>query len=168
MAAMLRSRWARWSFEILLALAVLWAVRAYMLRTVVSGQAPPIAGMLVDGRALALKQLRGRPVLVHFWASWCGICRAEQDSIADLARQHAVVTIAMQSGDRRAVRAYLQRHQLRMPVLADPNGSLARRYGVRAVPTSFVLDRHGVIRFTTVGYTTEIGLRLRLWLAGFW
>jgi peroxiredoxin len=56
-------------------------------------------------------------------------------------------------------------HGLEMAVLADEDGALARRYGVRGVPTLFVLDGAGRIRFTELGYTTEAGLRLGLWWA---
>jgi len=51
-------------------------------------------------------------------------------------------------------------------VLNDPDGVIATRWGVRAVPASFIVDGAGQIRFVEIGYTTGIGLRLRLWLAG--
>jgi alkyl hydroperoxide reductase subunit AhpC len=52
-----------------------------------------------------------------------------------------------------------------MPIVLDPDGRLARAWGVRSLPTSFVVDREGEIRTVEVGYTTELGLRARLWLA---
>ena len=51
-------------------------------------------------------------------------------------------------------------------VILDPSGRLAGRFGVKAVPTSMIIDANGEIRFVEVGYTTEIGLRLRLWWVG--
>ncbi len=54
------------------------------------------------------------------------------------------------------------------PVLNDPDGAIAAHWGVRGVPASFIVDGAGQIRFVEVGYTTEIGLRLRLWLARAW
>jgi thiol-disulfide isomerase/thioredoxin len=159
-------RWFRFTWQALLFIAVLFAVHLYVTRNAVTGAAPPLAGTLLSGEPVSLQQFRGQPLLVHFWASWCGICRLEQSSIAALARDHHVITIAMQSGGAAAVEKYLHRHKLHMPVLLDPRGTLARRYGVRGVPTSFVVDGNGEIRFVEVGYTTGLGLRLRLWWAG--
>lgn len=166
MATVRSKRWFRFTWQALLFIAVLFAVHLYVTRNAVTGTAPPFAGKLLSGEPVSLQQFRGRPLLVHFWASWCGICRLEQSSIAALARDHQVITVAMQSGDARAVEKYLREHKLRMPVLLDEHGALARRYGVRGVPASFVVDGNGVIRFVEVGYTTGLGLRLRLWWAG--
>ena len=105
---------------------------------------------------------------MHFWASWCPICRAEQGSIEALARDYPAVTVAMQSGSDEEVARYMQKEALGLPVLNDPEGMLAAQWGVRGVPASFIVDGAGQIRFVEVGYTTEIGLRLRLWLARAW
>lgn len=153
------------SVQIVLFLLVLLLARAYVQRDAVSGDAPGIAGMQLDGKPFNLQQYRGRPVLVHFWASWCGICRMEESSLAAISKDHAVITIAMQSGSESEVRAYLEKQKLVLPVLLDEHGEMAGRYGARAVPASFILDGNGRIRFVEFGYTTELGLRARLWLA---
>lgn len=159
-------RWFRFTWQVLLLIAVLFAVHLYVTRHAVTGAAPPFSGTLLRGERISLQQYRGRPLLVHFWATWCGICRLEQSTIAALARDHQVLTIAMQSGDASAVEKYLHEQKLHLPVLLDQGGRLARRYGVHGVPTSFVIDGNGVIRYVEVGYTTGLGLRLRLWWAG--
>jgi hypothetical protein len=64
------------------------------------------------------------------------------------------------------VRSYLGERGLDFPVLVDPDGRLAGRYGVRGVPTTLVIGPEGRIRSREVGYTTGLGLRLRLWMAG--
>ena len=160
-----RRAW-RWSVEILLALAVILAVRTYMARDVVTGPAPAFASHGLSGERLAVADLQGRPALVHFWATWCPICEAEQGTITALAADHALIAVAMQSGDAATVADYVRKHAWPVPVVVDEDGALARAYGVRGVPTTFVLDRRGQIRFVEIGYTTEIGLRLRLWWAG--
>jgi peroxiredoxin len=105
-------------------------------------------------------------VLVHFWATWCPICRTEQDTINAIARDTPnVITVAMQSGSRDEVEKYLKQQGLSFPVLNDPDGRIAAAWGVHAVPASFIIDPDGQIRFVEIGYTTETGLRLRLWLA---
>ena len=159
-----RARW-RLGLELAAILVAVVGIQAYRQRDTASGPAPPLAGRLLSGQTVSLAALRGRPVLVHFWATWCPVCRLEQSSIAAIARDHAVLTVAFQDGSAEQVRAYMRREGLDYPVLADPYGVLASRYGVRAVPTSFIIGPRGRIRFVEVGYTSEAGLRLRMWLA---
>lgn len=158
-------RWLRRVVEVLMVLVVILGIRAYQQRDIVTGPAPTLAGVLLDGKTFALTPIAGQTQLVHFWASWCPICRAEQGSIAALARDYPVVTVAMQSGSDEEVARHMQKEALSFPVLNDPEGTLAAQWGVRGVPASFIVDAAGRVRFVEVGYTTEIGLRLRLWLA---
>lgn len=130
-----------------------------------SGQAPPLAGDLVNGGRADLAELGGAPVLVHFWASWCPICRLGDDEVDALAKDFQVITVAMQSGGASEVRAHLQREDLSFPAINDVYGELASRWGVQAVPATFVVDGTGAIRFASVGHTTGIGLRARMWAA---
>ena len=133
----------------------------------VEGAAPPVNGFFLDGTPLLPEDLRGRPVLLHFWATWCPICALENRYLEDIARDHRVITVAMHSGGAGEVAAYLSEHGLDFPVIVDPAGDLAAVYGVSAVPASFVLDGEGMIRFAETGLTSPWGLRLRLWLAGY-
>jgi peroxiredoxin len=99
-------------------------------------------------------------------ASWCGVCAAEEGSIAALARDHEVIAIASSSGGAPEVSRWIETTELRaLRVVADPRSEIAERWGVSAFPTTFFLDRSGAIRHVEVGYTTEIGMRLRAWLA---
>jgi len=131
----------------------------------ISGPAPELQANLLNDGAYALLTDKRRPLLVHFWASWCPICKLEQGSIQSISEDHAVITVAMQSGEAEEVIAYMREEKLKFPVINDPDGVLARRFGVRAVPSSFVIDENNNILFRETGFTTETGLRLRLWLA---
>jgi thiol-disulfide isomerase/thioredoxin len=123
--------------------------------------------MLLDGRHYTLPAHPNQPVLVHFWATWCPVCRAEQGSIAAIAQDHPeVVTVAMQSGPPDAVVKHLHEQGLNFSTLNDEDGKLSVAWGVHAVPASFIIDRDGQVRFVEIGYSTGIGLRFRLWLAG--
>lgn len=162
----MRRRWLRWTVEILVVLGVVFAVNAYRTRAAADGPAPTFAAHTLAGERVSLHQFAGRPLVVHFWATWCPVCRLEQGAVNALAADHAVITVAMQSEGDAEVRAYLREHGLSFPVINDRDGALARRYGVTAVPTTFVIGPDGRIRFVDMGYTTGWGLRLRLWLTG--
>ena len=159
--------WKRrpWLRDVLLVVVVVAAVRAYQQRDLPSGPAPHLEGTLLDGSFASLAAMRGEPVLLHFWATWCGVCRMEQGSIDAIAADRPVLSISSRSGEAGAVGKYVIENQVKPPVLVDNRGALAARFGVHAFPTTFVLDRNGDIRFREVGYTTELGLRARLWLA---
>jgi peroxiredoxin len=160
-----RRSWVRWGAYLLLLLVVYLAARAWQTRDLASGVAPDIQGATLDGRPVALSDYRGAPVLLHFWATWCRICALEEQSIDALAEDYPVLTVALQSGEAAAVGRHLRDRNLDFPVLLDPDGRLAGRYGIRGVPTTLIIGPEGRIRFREVGYTTGIGLRLRLWLA---
>lgn len=149
-----------------LAFAVIYSgIRAWQHRNLVHGLAPQFSATTLQGKTFTLAGKRDKPLLVHFWASWCRICRMEQSSIDSIARDHDVITIAIDGADPIALKRYVQNHGIQASVIPDRSG-LAARYGIRGVPTDFVVDREGRIRFIEVGYSSEWGLRARLWLAG--
>jgi thiol-disulfide isomerase/thioredoxin len=119
---------------------------------------------MLSGEPVQLPDAKG-PTLVHFWATWCSICRLEKGSIDSIATDHRVVAIASQSGTRHEVAEHVEKNGITVPVLVDESGELARKFGVKAFPTSFVVDAQGNIVDIEVGYTTEWGLRWRLWRA---
>lgn len=164
-----RKRWPRralpWLRDILLFVLVISAVQWWQSRDLAKETAPVLAGLLVDGTPYRLKP-GSAPVLVHFWAEWCPVCRLGQDSIAQIAQDHQVITVATSSGPPSEVQAYLETHDLVMPVLVDEHGDVARHWGVYGVPATFVVDPAGTISHASRGYSTELGLRIRLWLAG--
>lgn len=160
-----RRRLLRWLAEAALFAAVLVGVHLWTTRDAARGPAPPFEALLLDGRRVSLDSYGGRPLLVHFWATWCPVCRLEQGTVDAIARDHQVVTVATQSGDAAALEAYVGQHGVGFPVHVDEHGEMAAGWGVTGLPTSFVLDGAGRIRHVTAGLTTELGLRLRLWLA---
>lgn len=154
------------ALQLLLLVAIIAGIRFWQQRDMVRGAAPPLSGVLLDGKSVTSPMRDGQPLLVHFWATWCPICSAEQGSIESLSKDYPTLTIAMQSGSDAEVLQHLRKENLSFAVQNDPDSIISRQWGVRAVPASFVIDAHGRIRFAEVGYTTGIGLRLRLWWAG--
>lgn len=165
-----KHRWGqrlrRWGLEGAIVLLVLAAVHWYKARPLAEGMAPALSGRAIDTiEQINLSPPLERPTLIHFWASWCPICKLEEGSIEALAKRYQVITVAMQSGTEEEISRYLSERALDLRVIADPSGEIAQQWGVQAVPASFIIDRDGRIRFRRVGYTTGLGLRVRLWLA---
>jgi len=159
-------RWPQRILQGLVVIGLLWGVHLYQTRHAATGPAPPLAGLGLHGESLSLDGLRGSPVLVHFWASWCPVCRLEQSSIDAIAKDYPVLTVALDESSASEMLQFLHEQQVDYPVIIDQEGDMAAAFGVRGVPSSFIVDADGNIDFISVGYTTEAGLRLRLWLAG--
>ena len=141
-------------------------LNAWNTRDAPSGPAPEISGQLLDGTPVSLQAMRGKPVLVHFWATWCPICGMEQSTIDAIAEDYPVLSVAMDEASADEILAYMKDKDVDYPVLHDPDYRIARQYAIRGVPSSFIVDGEGNIRFVESGYTSSLGLRIRLWWAG--
>jgi peroxiredoxin len=158
--------WLLLLVELGLLLAIFFGVQLW-LQGQAMGKAPGFVAQDLQGEEVSLEQsLAEGPVMLHFWAVWCPNCKQEQDMIDRLAADGQVLTVATQSGGATDVAAYVDAESLSMPVLIDPDGVLLSRYGVQGVPAKFIIDRDGEIRFRVMGLSSEWGLRLRLWAAG--
>ncbi len=158
-------RYVQWLLQGIVLIAIFVFLQGYQARGVVRGPAPDFQAVLLDGTMVSVGDYRGQPLLVQFWATWCPVCRFEQESIDTLARDHAVLTVAMDDLNAEEMRAWLDDQGVSYPVVLDADGHISGLYGIRGVPSSIIIDAAGEIRFVAVGYTTEIGLRLRLWWA---
>ena len=158
-----KRRYRRWLIEGLVVVAILMILHSFLTRSVVRGAAPAFQAQQLDGTTVSLHDYRGQPLLLQFWATWCPICQYEQDSINALAQEHAVLTIALDDLNAMEMTAWLGEQGVSYPVIMDADGRLSRLYGVQGVPSSLIIDPAGDIRFVEVGFTSEIGLRLRLW-----
>jgi thiol-disulfide isomerase/thioredoxin len=134
--------------EAALILAVIFGAQYWQTRGLAEGAAPPLAGVLTNGSPVKVGA-GDTATLVAFWATWCPVCKAEEGNIVSVAKDHRVIPVAMQSGDAATVTKHLK----------------AIDWGVRGVPTHFVVDGAGNIRFRVVGYATTWGLKARLWWA---
>lgn len=172
-----RSRWLRLRSHlgtVALMLTVFFGVQAWQTRAVPLGAVPELAFTLIhaDGghetTTLAAWRERhpGEPVALYLWAEWCPICKLQQTAVSALVADTPVLTIAMQSGPPASVARVLSQRQLRWPAAVDARGDLAKALGFGSVPAFVVIDASGQLRTPTVGYTSEWGMRARLWWAG--
>jgi len=108
------------------------------------------------GRTTRLADLRGKVVLVNFWATWCPPCREEVPSMAKLNRLMAgkpfqMLAVSIDEGGKEAVEAFFKEARTELPVLLDTNGATGKLYGLTGVPETFVLDKKGVILKKVIG-----------------
>lgn len=118
--------------------------------------APNFQLVLDDGRQLSLHDLAGRPVLINFWATWCGPCRMEMPDIVELSEDDGELVVlavnVMENQD--AISAFVEEFQMSMPVVLDSDGDLRQLYEVRHMPTSVFIDRDGRIATIWAGFLT--------------
>src|SRR5688500_18615975 len=106
--------------------------RVYQTRHWPSTTLPELEAHPLDGTSFKLPD--GEPLVLHFWATWCATCRAEEPSIQRLARHARVVSVPAFSGSPRDVQRYVRARGVGFPVSTDPEGKLAERLGVYAYP----------------------------------
>jgi peroxiredoxin len=113
---------------------------------------------LVDlaGQKTRLSDLKGKVVLVNFWATWCPPCREEIPSMANLNRIMAgkpfrMLAISIDQGGKEAVEAFFRQSGTTLPALLDSSGATGKLYGTTGVPETFVIDRKGVIIKKVIG-----------------
>ncbi|NCN43956.1 MAG: protein disulfide oxidoreductase [Piscirickettsiaceae bacterium CG_4_9_14_3_um_filter_43_564] len=161
---LLKRNWVQNLLTLLLVLVIYLAIRPFMQGEVIEGKAPELNTTSITGQPIQLAHYQGQPVLIHFWATWCPICDFAKDGIEQVAKDYAVINIATQSDDDTALIAYAKSNQMNADIIVnDQEGQLMKRFGARAVPASFLVDKDGNIAFVEVGYSTSIGLKLRLW-----
>ena len=110
---------------------------------------------------------KDKPILIHFWATWCPTCKLEASNIQTISENFEVLTIAVSSGDNNKVEKYMHEHDLDYKVYNDTNGFFAKEFNIAAYPTTFIYNKNRELIFSEVGFTSTIGLWLRMWWAAY-
>jgi len=162
----------QWRFRILstlvLIISIAWTAFSRVSPDAVSGNsqaaspregflAPDFTLDLLDGGQVTLSDLRGQVVMVNLWASWCPPCRAEMPAIEKVYRSYkdlGLVVLGVNTtfqDSESGASAFVNQYGLTFPIPLDRDGSVSSRYALRALPTTFFIDREGVIRSVVVG-----------------
>jgi cytochrome c biogenesis protein CcmG/thiol:disulfide interchange protein DsbE len=125
-------------------------------------QAPPLPDTVLVPPKVTVESLRGSPTVVNFWASWCEPCRKEApvlESVSRAFRGRAHVVGVDWSDGLEGARDFAGKHGWTFPVLRDVDGSAGALYGLRGLPTTFIVDAQGKIAQVLLGPQTEVSLR---------
>ena len=130
--------------------------------------APDFVLMTADGASIRLSELRGKVVLLNFWATWCPPCKAEMPDLDVLHREygsaHDFIVLGIDNLETAAaVRDFASQGHIAFPLLLDEDGVVAEQlYAVRSLPTSMIVDREGRIRDAWVGQIAKEAMLARL------
>ncbi len=105
----------------------------------------------MEGRMVALSDLRGKVVLLNFWATWCGPCRVEMPAMEELYRTYPrkdfeILAVSTDAQGAAVTRPFQQENHLTFPILHDADFRVGLAYGARTLPMTFMVDRQGVVR----------------------
>ena len=159
----------KWNIKSILKELVIGALILFILTNIInyvrkpsldSNQLPHIQAELLDGSQYTVQE--GKPLVIHFWATWCPTCKLEVGNIARVSQDYEVLTIAVNSGEDSEIETYLKERGLTFKVLNDKEGKWAEQFRVEAYPTTFIYNAKGKLKFSEVGYTTTAGLLGRL------
>ena len=156
--------WKRWLINGLLIFTIFVGVTAWQGRNLVSKQTPAPSFLLptLSGSTVSIEDLRGRRVLLFFFAPWCKVCDINISNlnwVRSLLSEESVsiFAVALSYKGLQSVEAFLERNALDVPVLLG-SSELLNSYRIHAFPTVYVLNESGNIDSSTVGYSTTLGL----------
>jgi len=110
----------------------------------------------LNGHSVALSDLRGKVVLLNFWATWCGPCRVEMPAMEELYRTFSrndfeILAVSTDAQGASVTRPFQQENHLTFPILHDADYRVGLTYGARSLPMTFMVDRQGVVRHQIFG-----------------
>jgi peroxiredoxin len=154
--------------KVLGVLALWLGISAYQTRKhfpASAGAAPGFTLAALSGGSVSLAEYRGRRVVLHFFATWCGVCKAELPSIRAVQRgleeDEVLLAIVADAEDPERVRRFAAEHELTYPVLLATDEVL-RAYAVDRFPTNYYLNGDGSVSTSTTGLSTWLGMKARL------
>ena len=139
-----------------------FAVDTWRTRGIDRQVLPELQGLTIDNKAINLKELSfEQPILVYFWGTWCSVCSFVSPSVDTISRHYPVYSIAMQSGNNKTLKTYMELENYQFNVINDDDNRIANSLGVQVTPFVMVIDQGELVNYTT-GYVSLLGLWWRI------
>ena len=138
---------------------------AEMVRTSLHDPAAPFTLVDLDGNSVSLESLRGKTVVLDFWATWCGLCKRSMPAMQKIVDNHRndstvallfVDTIEQGDSTKQKVSDFIKNSPYTFHVLLDSNSAVSASYNVAGIPTKLVIDPQGVLRFRALGFNGDV------------
>ena len=160
---MKRSR-LEWSVILLLCVALAFLLPRCGKEKTGIKLAPDFTLKTLEGAELTLSQMKGKVVLLDFWATWCGPCREAIPHLVQLYKSYhdkgfELMGMSMDKGDPQVVRRFVKSMDIPYPILMAPE-EMARNFGVTALPTTILIDKEGKVRDKIIGFNSTISKQL--------
>jgi len=108
------------------------------------------------------KSSNEKPLLIHFWATWCPTCKLEASNIEYISQNYNVITVAVKSDN---ITKYMKENNLTFKVIKDKDSMISQKFNISAYPTTFIYDKNKNLIFSEVGYTSSFGLWIRMFIS---
>lgn len=116
----------------------------------------------INNKKIDFSKYKEKPLIIHFWGTWCPTCRLEASNIDALSKTYNVISIAVNSGSDEVLKAYMAENELTYRVINDAQSLLAKKFDIGAYPTTLLYNAKGELKFSEVGYSTTLGLKARM------
>jgi peroxiredoxin len=120
--------------------------------------APDFTLSTLDGKKIKLSDLRGKTVILNFWATWCPPCRAEIPDLEKFYQKHQnqgvvilAVNLTSSEKNREGIAEFIKQYNITYPVVLDPDNTVANLYQAESIPTSYFIDAKGVVQQKFIG-----------------
>lgn len=165
----MRSRLRKWGKE-LIVLVVIFVIASFAMDWWRQPTPPSLTNLpelyTVDNKVVSLAELSAeKPLLIYFWATWCGVCKLTTPAVNSLAQDgYNVTSVAIRSGDNAKLARGIQSKGLVFPVINDSRGDISQQWEISATPSFVIVYKGEMVGFTS-GWSSSWGLKLRLWWA---
>ncbi|MCP5046924.1 MAG: TlpA family protein disulfide reductase [bacterium] len=147
--------------KINLALCFLILTGSILFAQKIDTKAPGFSGQNPDGKTISLSDFKGKVVLLDFWASWCGPCRKAFPLLVELYKKNKdkdfeIIAINLDR-DKNSMNNFLKKQgePVSFPIIFDPKGDIPPLYDLKAMPTTYLIDKKGIIRFYHRGFSNS-------------
>jgi len=150
--------------EILITLVMIFVISIivnYIRKPDTYQQLPEIKAKSINNKEILFKT-DNKPLIIHFWATWCPTCKLEAPNIDSIKDSVKTITIAVNSGTDKQLKEFMKKNGYKYTVINDNNGKIANKFKIQAYPTTLIYDKKGKLQFSEIGYSTKVGLLSRV------